>query len=368
MAKYKEKVNPIPARTWNWLGVNESTVNIDMPAVTAYRKQPVGQRGSEAVNIGDIRSFKDTIIQLENQLEAGVSESVSHFVADKYNSGYFIEIGAGKKAETPVVLQYELDEENPVLVDNHFILARENSEITVVINYFSQEGSKGYHNGLTKIVAHAGAKVHLVKVQMLSGDAVHIDAVGAITGDQGRVDCTLIELGAQQVITNCKNRLAGTNSAGNINSIYFGDQNRQLDINYILTYQARETSGVIKARGALLDNSQKIFRGTLDFIRGAKGANGKEEEYAVLLSPDVRNRSVPLMLCGEDAVQGQHAASAGRLDEDKLFYLMSRGLSETDAKKLIIEAAFQPILEEIPITALQEEIAGYVKRRLHHVQ
>ncbi|KAF1854865.1 hypothetical protein Lal_00007224, partial [Lupinus albus] len=210
------------------------------------------------------------------------------------------------------------------------------------------------------------AVVRLVKVQLLAGDADHIDAVGSAAGEQSVIDCTLIELGAQQVISNCQTRLAGTGSTGNINSIYFGDKRRQIDIHYQLTYQARETVGEIKARGALLDQSRKTFRGTLDFMRGARGAKGKEEEYAVLLSPEVRNQSIPLMLCAEDAVEGQHAASAGKVDENKLFYLMSRGLSETEAKKLVIEAAFQPILAEVPLAALQQEISDYVQGRLSH--
>lgn len=73
------------------------------------------------------------------------------------------------------------------------------------------------------------------------------------------------------------------------------------------------------------------------------------------------------MLCGEDAVEGQHAVSTGKMDENKLFYLMSRGLSDVEAKKLIIEADFQPILEKIPVIELRDAISTYLRRRLHHV-
>ncbi|TCL38710.1 hypothetical protein EV210_103189 [Anaerospora hongkongensis] len=370
MAKQSEQINHIPVRTWNWLGVNESTLAVSLPAVTEYRKQSVCQAGGTKVKITEISACRDVInrLETENRLKAGASDATSVFAATYFNSGYFIETAPGEKCEKPVVLQYELDEENPVLVDQHFIYARENSELTVVIRYSSQAGSKAYHNGLTKIVACAGAVVRLIKVQLLAGDAYHIDAVGTAADEQSVIDCTLIELGAQQIISNCQTRLAGAGSAGNINSIYFGDKHRQIDIHYQLSYQARETVGEIKARGALLDQSKKTFRGTLDFIKGASGARGKEEEYAVLLSPEVRNRSIPLMLCSEDAVEGQHAASAGKVDENKLFYLMSRGLSETEAKKLVIEAAFQPILAEVPLAALKEEISNYVQGRLSHVQ
>lgn len=368
MGKHSDKVNLIPVRTWNWLGVNETLLPAAFPPVTAYHKQPLVLTGGETVRVTAIEDSQQEIRELEQLPETGASEEVSRFVTVHYNSGYFIETAVGQKCETPVILQYHLDEDDPVLVDRHVILARENSEITVVIRYTSQDGAAGYHNGLTQVVAQAGAVVHLVKVQLLADDAQQLDAVGGSSGDNGRVDCTLVELGACQTITSCKSRLAGISSTGSIQSIYFGDKNRLIDINHVLTHQARQSVGEIKSRGALLDQSQKIFRGTLDFLQGARGAKGKEEEYAVLLSPDVRNRSVPLMLCGEESVEGQHAASAGKVDENKLFYLMSRGLSENEAKKLIIEASFEPILARIPVTQLKEEISAYVKGRLTHVQ
>ncbi|SEP18371.1 Fe-S cluster assembly protein SufD [Propionispora vibrioides] len=368
MEKHNEIVNAIPVRTWNWLGVNETAMPVAFPVVKAYRKQPLVLTGEKSVTITSLKDSQIQLQQLGPLPKAGVSDTMNRLVAEHANNGYFIETTAGQKCQTPLLLHYHLDEADPVLVDRQVILARENSEITVVIRYTSQAGTAAYHSGITQVVAQAGAVVHLVKVQLLADDAYQMDAVGVVSGDNGQVDCTLVELGACQTITNCQTQLVGARSAGSIQSIYFGDKDRSIDINHVLTHQARQSVGEIKARGALLDRSRKIFRGTLDFLKGARGAKGKEEEYAVLLSPDVRNWSVPLMLCGEESVEGQHAASAGKVDENKLFYLMSRGLSENEAKKLIIEASFEPILARIPVEQLKEEISSYVKGRLAYVQ
>ncbi len=83
--------------------------------------------------------------------------------------------------------------------------------------------------------------------------------------------------------------------------------------------------------------------------------------------PDIRNISTPLLLCGEDDVEGAHAVSTGKIDEDILFYLMTRGLSEVEAKKVVVEASFAPVFEKIEDGALREQIASYVKERLRHV-
>ncbi|MBO5604826.1 MAG: SufD family Fe-S cluster assembly protein, partial [Acidaminococcaceae bacterium] len=82
----------------------------------------------------------------------------------------------------------------------------------------------------------------------------------------------------------------------------------------------------------------------------------------------IRNCSVPLMLSAEEDVNGQHAVSAGRLDKSKLFYLMSRGLDEKEAQKLVVGALFATVLERVPDAELSEEISREVEERIEHGQ
>lgn len=99
-------------------------------------------------------------------------------------------------------------------------------------------------------------------------------------------------------------------------------------------------------------------------MKGAAYSVGHESEYTLLFSPRVRNRTAPLILCGEENVEGQHAASIGKIDQNKLFYLMSRGLSESLAKQIVIEAQFTPALEKIPEDALRDSVHEWLRERL----
>ena len=110
--------------------------------------------------------------------------------------------------------------------------------------------------------------------------------------------------------------------------------------------------------------TSKTFRGTLDFVAGSRGSAGKEDEEVTILSPNARNRSVPLMLSHEGDVDGHHAVSIGRIDPDKLFYLMSRGLDEYAAQQLVVEASFAPVLARIESEELRTEITDYIEGRL----
>ena len=183
-------------------------------------------------------------------------------------------------------------------------------------------------------------------------------------GKSARVDFISADVGRGNFSADVEIDLHGDDSAANLDAVYFGDGERKLDFNYVIRQRGKRTSATMNVRGALNERCDKIFRGTLDFQRGAKGSVGRELEEVIILSPGTRNRSVPLMLAAEDEVDGHHAVSVGRLDEEKIFYLMSRGLDKSDAERLIIEAAFNPVVEKIPDENLRAELSDNLQRRL----
>ena len=209
-----------------------------------------------------------------------------------------------------------------------------------------------------------GAELALTYIQFAPTDAPAASRIHARVARGGLFSCTLIEAGAAHTASELHVTLAGDEARADVWGLYFGDEARKIDLNYVIRQEGRQTDANMQVRGALLDHSVKTFRGTLDFIQGARGSVGKEDEEVMLFSPHVRNRSVPLMLSHEGDVDGHHAVSIGRMDEDKLFYLMSRGLDERAAQQLIVEASFEPVLARIEQEELRTEIKDYLERRL----
>ena len=209
-----------------------------------------------------------------------------------------------------------------------------------------------------------GAELALTYIQFAPTDAPAASRIHARVARGGLFSCTLIEAGAAHTASELHVTLAGDEARADVWGLYFGDETRKIDLNYVIRQEGRRTDANMQVRGALLDHSVKTFRGTLDFIQGARGSVGKEDEEVMLFSPHVRNRSVPLMLSHEGDVDGHHAVSIGRMDEDKLFYLMSRGLDERAAQQLIVEASFEPVLARIEQEELRTEIKDYLERRL----
>ena len=120
----------------------------------------------------------------------------------------------------------------------------------------------------------------------------------------------------------------------------------------------------ILASGALADKAYKTFRGTIDFKTGSSGSKGDEREKVILLDEDVVNRSIPLILCTEEDVEGAHGAAIGSLDEEILFYIKSRGISPEEAKRLVIFGMFESLLMQ----AGNESLGNRVQKCLQKIR
>lgn len=359
-----EKVNILPVKTWSWLHVNHLTISEEIPNISSYEKDTINWNGNDKYKLLEIDSdeFKGLL-----DLPTGMGEEAKEFVTTNKNKELLLRIPTGQQCEHPIVIEYQL-EENESLVDLNRIIAEEDSKVTIVLTLKNKGAAKAFHSGLTLIHAKKNAKVNLIIVQLLNDETVHMHNIGTKVEEGGEITITQGELGGAKVLLGLHTLLTGNQASQSSYSIYFGDKERFIDINYIVEHIGRETVSDYKLNGALLDKGRKLFRGTIDFKRGASGAIGMEEEFNLLFSPHIKNITAPLILCDEENVEGKHGANSGKVDKEQLFYMMSRGLDELTAKKILIESSFAPVIEKVPCEELQNAISDYVKGRLFHVQ
>ena len=171
------------------------------------------------------------------------------------------------------------------------------------------------------------------------------------------------ELGGEKVIVHSYGRLVGSRSEMRETALYAATGRQSLDLFYHIDHIGKESNAVIDVKGALSDTAKKIFRGTLDFKRGCSGSVGDEGDYAIQLSPKTKNISLPLLLCTEDDVSGNHASSAGQLDMNTIYFLMTRGFSLEDARLIVVEALIRPLIDRLD-ESVREEVLAEVRRKL----
>ena len=210
-----------------------------------------------------------------------------------------------------------------------------------------------------------GADFALEQAVLLTAGQSSATRLKVTVSDGAKFSYTGAYVGGAEAAAAVEVELLGKESRADVWALYLGDDRNKIDLNYIIRQQGRRTEANMQVRGALLTGAEKIFRGTLDFLQGTKGSVGRENEEVLLLSEDVRNRSVPLMLSHEDEVDGHHAVSVGQMDEEKLFYLQSRGLSPEEARRLMVTAVLQPVMDRFS-EEVREKVMSELEGRLSH--
>lgn len=352
---YQAKAFPV----WKRLKVKDTSV----PDYRAYNNQKLMYHQQDGLRVTPSASQSSDLNQLFGNKAYGPSVKHRQLTELFANTGSHIEVDQGVVVDEPVILQMTMNADNPLLLDRHTISVGDEASLTVVIDY-KDDGSPVYQNSLLNVVAGRNAKVHIVKIQNLSAYSTHIFGGLSVLARGAEVKFNSVDLGAAITATDYSSYLEDENASTEVDSIYLGDGQAKLDIGYNIYHKGRRTNSDIQVKGALLDQSRKVFRGNLYFAKGAKRSTGAEQEYVILLDKRVRADAIPALLCDEDDVQGEHAASAGQVDANKLFYLMSRGLSEKEAKELIIMASFAPVIEQLPIEGLKERIHTTVGNKL----
>lgn len=311
-----------------------------------------------------LESSKDKaeFIKTDMTLTYGLSETFYKQATN--NSNYELKIDVNSKMKNLVKIDFNFDESNLNLIENIYVHAMENTKSNIIIKYKSLENLTCFHNGIIKVKAEKNSEVNIVFVNFLNTVSNNFLSIENEILENAKVNSTIIDMGGKHSISNYYSNILGNKANNQLNTIYLGKENQIFDLNYIAELKGEKSNVDFEVQGALKDNSKKHFKGTIDFKRGAKKATGNENEACMLLSDKARSLALPMLLCSEEDVEGNHSTSSGKIGDKELFYIMSRGFDEKSAMKLIVRAKFNKILETIKEQELKNEILYEIDKRL----
>ena len=379
------KVNVLPVLTYGFLKVNDSTVSESDIKIASFEtpdasKMPQGvdvKRGVDFAKAGEIFiKNKDRIMYTTGEFAGPNADTTGRNDGQAIRTGMGIDvdelmISAGAKCDIytveenvkvsePVILEYKM-KDGEGCISSQVIHAKKDSEISVILVYESEKEFGGFHGISTRLLAEEGAKINIYKIQMLGDKFIHFDDIGGACFKGGSIGVTTLELGAEKTWTGCLVNLVEKDAELISNMGYLVRYNNFLDVNYIADQRGKNTNSVMHAKGVLMDSATKVFRGTIDFKNGSSGSAGDEQEDTLMLSPDVINRSMPVILCQEEDVDGRHGATIGQLGEDLLFYMQTRGIDEENAKRMMIRARLDSVARTIPDKELEQRVIFYIQ-------
>lgn len=361
------KLNETPVRTAKNFRINNIKLeNIEIPEVIPEFENVTITGDTSKI---DIEQNADNI---DINLAYGLSEELAVQVKAQANQKIKLNIKGtqNEKSKTENLekaeaeIDFKFDDENSVLVDDIEITATENTKSTVVIKYTSNQESENYHNGIIKAKAEKDSELNIVLINLMNTKSNNFLAIENDFEENAKINYTIIDFGGKNSITNYYSNLEGDNCDNQLNTIYLGKENQLFDLNYIGELRGKKSNIDIEVQGALKDVAKKHFKGTIDFKKGCKKATGNENEACMLLSDTAKSIALPMLLCSEEEVEGNHSSSAGKIGEKELFYIMSRGFELKEAMKLMVRARFNKILENIKNEELKDEILKEIDMRL----
>ena len=378
MEKTAMKVGHIPSLTWNRLEANEGTaprgLSASLDVETRFEKLPEGvthhrMSGKEAEKW--LEKYAP-----EEKPEAIVAGKVPIYHPQRFGTGLgaeydafleksgtvyeMLEVAPDTRCEEPVVWSVDFYDGNEAS-QGQLIRVGENSHLTVLLRAASGSRDKGTAAFSTKIILEKGASLSLVKAQILGEGYTFLDDTGAALAEGASMKMVQIELGGGRVYIGTQPELIGNRSSFEAHVGYLGNDRKAIDVNYNAIQRGRRTDVKMSFDGVLKDRSEKAFRGTIDFRKGSKGSKGDEQENVLLLSDDVVNKTLPIILCEEEDVEGRHGASIGQLDDDILFYMASRGIDRKEAEQIMVRARLGAVVREIPDLPLRAELMNKIE-------
>lgn len=347
------RANVPAAQTWNRLRANSLSVSVP--------------------NHADAGKVYLPLPRLFERIECGMGQEVTGYVESQAFKSDFYSVPAHTKREEPIVVAVSAAQNQCA---NTGVIVREGAEATVVIAAFAGDasdsdadasvdasasdnapaGNNANASGdalptsaaLTRIVVEAGAKLHLIEMLGVNEGQQHLESVGLEVHQDAAVDVKQYALGGSTIGLGLTANLVGARARLDLNNRYHATHEETLDINHLVRMRGTSTRAQLTESGVLNEAAKKTLRATIDLVRGAKDAQGNEIETVMILGDDVVNKTMPVILCDEDNVAGNHGATIGSVSPEQLDYLAARGLSRQAAEQLFVRALFEDAIINAP--------------------
>lgn len=283
-----------------------------------------------------------------------------------HTGGLFVYVPEGVRMKTPIEYFVWIDAENVGVFDHSIVVADARSRVNVIETAASPDGlAKAYRYGVLDLFVGEGGRAIVSNVQALSEGVQNLVVRRTEPGERSRTDWISAEFGGALSVNEIDNRVTGQGTEVRGLGVFFSSGTQHLDLEMRMIQDGRETGSDILVRGVIKDEGRAVYAPYTRLRHDAKDSAGFQRGNTLVLDKTARAYSIPQLHVEEDEVQGAgHAATVGKVDEEHLYYLRSRGLSELEAKRLIVDGFFSTVLEHIPIESVKQHVINLIERKM----
>lgn len=281
-----------------------------------------------------------------------------------WNGGAFLYVPKNVVIDEPLQALFLSDDAGASFAPHVLIVADTNSSLTYVDNFVAVGAGERVVNAAVEIFAKPGARVRFASVRNLDAGVTDLSYRRAVIENDASVEWVIGELNAGNVMSDTTSILKGNGSNSDMKVICIGDGEQKLNLTTRNVHFGLNSASDMSTRAVMRQSGTAIINGITKIEKGATGANGQQTEKVLMLSPQARGDANPILLIDEDDVKAGHAASVGQVNQEQIYYLMSRGISKEEAERLVIYGFLAPVVSEIPIAKVEEQLRRLVERKL----
>ena len=393
LALYKSYTLPFPKlesmelERWNLFNVDFSTLRLESEGnldLTEYGINSddfaVIQKNNTILHINIPEKYADKVIikdiftamnddHIKDSFMSVVDYAESKVTAVHYtllNAGLFIDVKDNTVIEEP--LQYIVISDKEQSLFNHVtIQVGKNSKFNFIENYVNnQKEDKDPFSLVSEVVAHEGAQINYSSITNQPGKKRGTILLRGLTYRDSLINWNVAAMDEADVYHDNTTNILGDGSEANLKIVTLGVKEQKTYFNSEVVNQGLSSKGDILQHGVLLDRSHIVFNGVGFIVKGATGSNAYQSSRMLTLSSEAKADANPMLLIDENDVMAGHGASLGRIDEEQLYYLQSRGLTRKESSRLLVHGFLSPVISELTVDKIKELVTILIDEKINN--
>ncbi|WP_435144322.1 Fe-S cluster assembly protein SufD [Halobaculum sp. P14] len=353
-----------PGRRWTNLEDLEFEALVD-PLNQSDETERVSAEGAEVLSFADALDEHSGL--LEKKFGSVVSADTNYLTALStalFTTGTFIYVPEGVDAED-VKVKAEMNSRS--LFSHTLVVTEDNASVTILERIENGDGDVDgdrYFSNLVEVDAGENSYVQYGSLQNLDDDVYDFTLKRGDAATYATVNWIEGNIGSRLTRSDIETELNGDSSESKIVGAFFGHEDQHFDVNARVWHNAEHTTADLVTRGVLDDEARSVYEGVQDVGRDAWDTSSYQRENTLMLSDDSEADASPKLIIKNHDTEASHSATVGQVDQEDLFYMTSRSISEQQARDMLVKGFFVPVLEEVEVDELREDIESLIAARL----
>jgi len=282
-----------------------------------------------------------------------------------WSGGALLYVPDGVEITAPLVSLAWIDADGVGVFPHLLVIAGRSSKVTLITGAASPPGEwQAFADPVSELILRDGAQVRLVTLQEWGSNVAEIGIIRSVLARDAELRSLLVGFGGKVVKTNVESILDGPGATSEMLGLVFGDSRQHFDLHTLQEHRAPHTLSDLLYKNVVTGRARSVFSGMIRVLPGAQKTNAFQANRNLILSAGAKADSIPNLEIMANDLRCTHGSATSRINEEHLFYLMSRGLARAQAVRMVVEGFFAELLDRVPLEDLRARLQREIEQKM----